>query len=846
MIGKIYSKNLTFLQDQPFAEDLLTGISSKKKNKPATTGGSTSRDSFFAPLFISDLRTILGTQAAYVSPKSMQKAMFDTNRVRNKSERMKKAEISLVKHFCLLLERTNGICTNVADKSLYYFNKPQPQRLNHNRGTNKHLFDSGLNFSTENVSTIGSKVGDIIPHLLVSVDSMRNTLLGTRGSRSPERVKTASQFKKTLRESRKVRLLYGNLSRRHLSRATNKMHLPGENLLLWLESRLDVVLERCGFFSSVKAARQAVISGQITVNSKIMRSPGFLLKEGDLVKITQERLFLDSLNKQLRRNGILSNKVFSRLITSNNRSLSEVGVSKLPLEVTVSKALPDFKTAFQDRTCYTASACSSKLGDNKATDCPASKVRDKGFNSFSFPVYGSLPYTSFYAWLVKKQKNIRLGGEPLGHPHKLLLSTNIWRFIGSPHLLFSYSFFHTLLKQLMLSVVETSNKDVVVEKRVDKLNPYTTQTCQHVGPLSKATRRFSDYSSIACFRSSSTFSSISTAWNFCAINTSATNSVSKKSRAGGRLVFPLCPTYIDNNELLDSTKIEFLLKVLCQFFQKNKSVTPVHHNLFSGVAWPRLKEEGIATQCTPYAEVWNEMAVCVSASAEIYNTLFSCLSPLCFNKDVFLSREKDHSLRIASIIQRNDRDSLSVRLSNLLLYSLLIKKEILYGQLKKQQVGASGLVVPQVSSVKTASSSERVVNKANSQVKETYPGADQGTKSVSTNPRWVGDSTGSGYISSGSGRQKALNTQMGVNRWLPLASSSRVIADSGARGRASSLKVGDKKRQASEVFDFNQARGIKPLHLEISYRSLCAVFLYPPQRICLPVMIDVECLLKSL
>lgn len=51
MIGKIYSKNLTFLQDQPFAEDLLTGISSKKKNKPATTGGSTSRDSFFPPLF---------------------------------------------------------------------------------------------------------------------------------------------------------------------------------------------------------------------------------------------------------------------------------------------------------------------------------------------------------------------------------------------------------------------------------------------------------------------------------------------------------------------------------------------------------------------------------------------------------------------------------------------------------------------------------------------------------------------------------------------------------------------------------------------------------------------------
>ncbi len=840
MIGKIYSKNLTFLQDQPFAEDILPGISYKKKNKPATEGRSTNRDSSLSsPLFLSDLRAILGTQAAFAAPKAVQGSMFGTNRIRNKSERMKKAEISLVKHFCLLLERTNGISTNVFDKNLYNFNKPPLQPINQNRGTNKPLFDSGLNVSTENVSVFGFKVGDVIPHLLVSVDSMRNTLLGTRGSRSPERVKTPSQFKKTLRESRKVRLLYGNLSRRHLCRATNKLHLPGENLLLWLESRLDVVLERCGFFTSVKAARQAVLNGQIMVNSKITRSPGFLLKGGDFIKITQERLFLESLNKQLRRDVILSNKVFSRLITPKSRSMPNFNVSKSLFEGTISKALPDFNTALQERIPYTASPCASNLCDNKAPHRHQQKVGEKGFDSFSFPVYGSLSYSSFYAWLVKKQKSMGQESEFLGYPRKPLFSTNIWRFLGSPHLLFSYSFFHTLLKEVMLSVAETANKNVIVEKRADNLNPYSTQQRQHARLLSKAIQRFSHYYSIACFRASSPFSSISSAWNFCAVNTLATSSVSKK-----KLVLRFCTDHLDNNELLESSKIESLLKVLCQFFQKNKSVTAVHHALFYGVDSPHIKEEGVATRYTSSTDLWSEMSGSISANVEIYNTLFSCLSPLCFNKDVFLTRDKDHSLRVASIVERNDRDSLSVRLSDLLLYSLLIKKEILYGQLKKQQLSTSGLSFSDVLGGKTTSCREGVVNKANPHVKEMYSGIDQGTKSIGTNQPWVGGSTGPGLIS-GRGRQKAFDSQVGANRWL-LLNSSRTLAESRAPGRSSSLKVGAKKRHVSEVFGRDQARRVKPLHLEISHRTLCAVFLYPPQRICLPVMIDVECLLKSL
>lgn len=38
---------------------------------------------------------------------------------------------------------------------------------------------------------------------------------------------------------------------------------------------------------------------------------------------------------------------------------------------------------------------------------------------------------------------------------------------------------------------------------------------------------------------------------------------------------------------------------------------------------------------------------------------------------------------------------------------------------------------------------------------------------------------------------------------------------------------------------------LKPLHLEISYQSLCAVYLFPPQRIYLPIMVDLDCIAKA-
>ena len=64
--------------------------------------------------------------------------------------------------------------------------------------------------------------------------------------------------------------------------------MAGENLLRILESRLDNVVYRLGFASSRAQARQLVLHGHYTVNGKKVNIPSFLVKEGDVVAISEK------------------------------------------------------------------------------------------------------------------------------------------------------------------------------------------------------------------------------------------------------------------------------------------------------------------------------------------------------------------------------------------------------------------------------------------------------------------------------------------------------------------------------------------------------------------------------
>ena len=103
--------------------------------------------------------------------------------------------------------------------------------------------------------------------------------------------KNLSEFALQLREKQKFKISYG-LNERGLSqlfrRARKETGPTALMLLTLLERRLDNVVFRLGITPSRLMARQEVVHGHILVNQKRVRSPGLLLKVGDVVGIRRE------------------------------------------------------------------------------------------------------------------------------------------------------------------------------------------------------------------------------------------------------------------------------------------------------------------------------------------------------------------------------------------------------------------------------------------------------------------------------------------------------------------------------------------------------------------------------
>src|SRR3989338_2453068 len=90
---------------------------------------------------------------------------------------------------------------------------------------------------------------------------------GIPGQHAHGRQSKPSLYLTQLREKQKVRRTYGLLEKqfgRLMNEATSKDGLAGENLLEFLERRLDNAVYRAGFATSRRAARQLVNHGHFT------------------------------------------------------------------------------------------------------------------------------------------------------------------------------------------------------------------------------------------------------------------------------------------------------------------------------------------------------------------------------------------------------------------------------------------------------------------------------------------------------------------------------------------------------------------------------------------------------
>jgi len=68
-----------------------------------------------------------------------------------------------------------------------------------------------------------------------------------------------------------------------------------------LERRLDNIVYRLGFAPSRKSARQLVVHRHFTVNDRTVNIPSYIVKAGDVVKVTDKSKKLDFIHDSMRR-----------------------------------------------------------------------------------------------------------------------------------------------------------------------------------------------------------------------------------------------------------------------------------------------------------------------------------------------------------------------------------------------------------------------------------------------------------------------------------------------------------------------------------------------------------------
>lgn len=113
---------------------------------------------------------------------------------------------------------------------------------------------------------------------------------GEHGREAEYRRSRSSDYSLQLREKQKMRRIYGVLERqfrRHYSEASRRPGMPGENLLIILETRLDNVVYRLGLADSRAQARQLVRHGHFAVNGRKTNIPSYIVKPGDVVSVLE-------------------------------------------------------------------------------------------------------------------------------------------------------------------------------------------------------------------------------------------------------------------------------------------------------------------------------------------------------------------------------------------------------------------------------------------------------------------------------------------------------------------------------------------------------------------------------
>ena len=124
------------------------------------------------------------------------------------------------------------------------------------------------------------------------------------GQHGGGRRRKESEYAVQLKEKQKAKYTYGLLERQFrnlFKKAARRKGITGENLLKFLEARLDNTVFRLGFAITRRQARQLVNHGHVMVNGKIVDIPSAQMRSGDIVAIRPRSRSIVSILDSIKR-----------------------------------------------------------------------------------------------------------------------------------------------------------------------------------------------------------------------------------------------------------------------------------------------------------------------------------------------------------------------------------------------------------------------------------------------------------------------------------------------------------------------------------------------------------------
>ena len=148
---------------------------------------------------------------------------------------------------------------------------------------------------------------------------------------NPRAGKKMSEYGLQLREKQKAKFIYGVLEKQFrgyyakAEQIAKKEGIPGENLLMILELRLDNVMFRLGYGRTRKESRQIVRHKHVLVNGKPVDIPSYQVKVGDTIEIKETYKSMQRYKDVLE---VTNARIVPEWLSANHDALSGTVLSK--------------------------------------------------------------------------------------------------------------------------------------------------------------------------------------------------------------------------------------------------------------------------------------------------------------------------------------------------------------------------------------------------------------------------------------------------------------------------------------------------------------------------------------